>query len=571
MPRKNTKLFMNQPKMQDKGDSDSNRGTPEVTSRPRALRGRRGGLKNMLEMPIDILIKICIRLEPRDLQHLARTTKSFRSFLMSHASAWIWRTSRETVHGLPELPPHLNEAMYANLLFSPHCHSCIKGNVKNIVWHMDARYCKSCLMSLTVSRAELSWQLRQESGLSWETLKGPSNIVQFAERNLLNFKVIGMSSMRYSISEMQCFARAVKAAQDDDQFSTLIKEWEARCREKLNISDWDLKKTVDRRIALSDIKRRRLTAIKSRLRDAGWGEDLDYLIDEEGAEALSDLSCVCQPNDLTERGWTSIRPSLFELMQSVRERRIYNARKVLLRMRFRLFYVWIREHTECDKAGCSILPVDYAVMPEIRAILDDLDDVNVTAKSFSPLLEILPDLTRRWYERIEAVLKDTLKKSLNITDCDEPLSLAVACFDGNTKGTYGRYPKVLSSDELRPKYCGSDVFLNAIRRDPKTGMERSSLDMDRLQTLKPALDIVKLIEVFGGNPLTTTYDEITKSAIMVRCTSSICRDAFLKPMSWHRAIGHLRVYSLLGFSLEAVETNNKEADNHTQTIINPSH
>ena len=66
--------------------------------------------------------QIFSHLLPIDLLNLARTSKSFRTLLMSRSSRTLWRVSRQLVDGLPECPEHLSEPAYANLVFSNHCH-----------------------------------------------------------------------------------------------------------------------------------------------------------------------------------------------------------------------------------------------------------------------------------------------------------------------------------------------------------------------------------------------------------------------------------------------------------------
>lgn len=61
-------------------------------------------------------------LHPRDLLNLARTSKDFRALLLNRSSALFWKTSRKQIEGLPEIPDHVSEPAYANLLFCNHCH-----------------------------------------------------------------------------------------------------------------------------------------------------------------------------------------------------------------------------------------------------------------------------------------------------------------------------------------------------------------------------------------------------------------------------------------------------------------
>ena len=83
--------------------------------------------------------QIFCRLEPRDLLNLARTTKPFRQFLMSRASAGMWKAARANVEGLPDCPSHLSEPAYANLAFFSYCHvgiiPCLSGTVHS--WRLE--------------------------------------------------------------------------------------------------------------------------------------------------------------------------------------------------------------------------------------------------------------------------------------------------------------------------------------------------------------------------------------------------------------------------------------------------
>lgn len=61
---------------------------------------------------------------PVDLLNLSRTSKPFRTLLISRESVPLWKASRKNVPGLPDCPPFLSEPAYANLCFDSHCHVC---------------------------------------------------------------------------------------------------------------------------------------------------------------------------------------------------------------------------------------------------------------------------------------------------------------------------------------------------------------------------------------------------------------------------------------------------------------
>ena len=60
-------------------------------------------------------------LYPLDIIHLSRTSKPFRSLLMSKNSRPIWTTALSNVVGLPPCPTDMYEPLYAVLVFDHHC------------------------------------------------------------------------------------------------------------------------------------------------------------------------------------------------------------------------------------------------------------------------------------------------------------------------------------------------------------------------------------------------------------------------------------------------------------------
>ncbi|KAI0721707.1 hypothetical protein C8T65DRAFT_800234 [Cerioporus squamosus] len=88
----------------------------------RRIRGKRGGLKDMPTLPLDVLVEIVSHMHPKDLLNMSRASRDFRSFLLNRTNAGLWRAARSNVPGLPDCPPFLSEPAYANLVFSFQCH-----------------------------------------------------------------------------------------------------------------------------------------------------------------------------------------------------------------------------------------------------------------------------------------------------------------------------------------------------------------------------------------------------------------------------------------------------------------
>ena len=55
------------------------------------VKGKRGHLQFVTEMPVDVLLEIFSNLEPIDLLHISRASKSLRNLLTSNNTAYIWK------------------------------------------------------------------------------------------------------------------------------------------------------------------------------------------------------------------------------------------------------------------------------------------------------------------------------------------------------------------------------------------------------------------------------------------------------------------------------------------------
>ncbi|EPS96600.1 hypothetical protein FOMPIDRAFT_33198, partial [Fomitopsis schrenkii] len=87
----------------------------------KSVRGKRGGLRDFMTLPLDIIQEICLHLYPQALLSLSRTTKAFHDFLMRKALASIWKDSLSRIMDLPECPDEFIEPAWVSLLFSPTC------------------------------------------------------------------------------------------------------------------------------------------------------------------------------------------------------------------------------------------------------------------------------------------------------------------------------------------------------------------------------------------------------------------------------------------------------------------
>ncbi|KAG8755646.1 hypothetical protein FRC12_010818, partial [Ceratobasidium sp. 428] len=113
-------------------------------SRKKHVRGKQGGLKGLMRMPIEIFTEIAYLLWPGDLLALAWSNKFFRGVLFQRSAVHMWQRAQSNVPGLPPCSPELNEPQYAALVFSKTCTLCGANAMAKLDVYLVARLCSSC-------------------------------------------------------------------------------------------------------------------------------------------------------------------------------------------------------------------------------------------------------------------------------------------------------------------------------------------------------------------------------------------------------------------------------------------
>ncbi|KAG8785308.1 hypothetical protein FRC12_017746 [Ceratobasidium sp. 428] len=101
-------------------------------------------MKQILDMPPEVLSEIAVHLSPADLLSLARSNKCFRNIFTSRSSRHMWQAAFQNLPELPECPPSLSELNYASLLFSGICSSCGAKVLHLMDPFLHVRLCGTC-------------------------------------------------------------------------------------------------------------------------------------------------------------------------------------------------------------------------------------------------------------------------------------------------------------------------------------------------------------------------------------------------------------------------------------------
>lgn len=120
------------------------------------LRGRRGSLKGMMNLSLDLWLEVFTYLKPQDLLALARTSKDIRVFVLNQSQASVWRRAREAESPpIPASTTGLSKLAWISLLYDPSCDLCDAKDVRTIDFTFCIRLCSSCKQIQLMTRDEI--------------------------------------------------------------------------------------------------------------------------------------------------------------------------------------------------------------------------------------------------------------------------------------------------------------------------------------------------------------------------------------------------------------------------------
>ncbi|KAI0723984.1 hypothetical protein C8T65DRAFT_628118 [Cerioporus squamosus] len=374
---------------------------------------RKKSLSMLPHMPLDILYEILSHLHPYDLLHLARTTKAFRVLLMSRSAVTVWKHARENVPGLPDCPSDLSEPAYANLLFDPHCHFCIKARVWTVMWTLRVRCCKAC---------------SKDKGI----LATVGDIVRALSPRYNQFKNQVMLPEEFVNDSLYCLKadlnkllERLDACDDDEEAiqAVVTEHVDAAKERRKSVADleaWRDAETMRRKEERTILTFRRRIQILERLDQSGYTEELKYVPDDL-YERFTENAFVNQPKELTDRIWNNIKESMFAWAEEVRTHYLMQQRCQHYIDRLRIMSDELADIVESHpfpQIVPSVADLSWHI-PFYRDLMEKDRDVAITPEdlvpeNMGPFLEGLVilwrvDMARRLYPMIPVEARPPLK------------------------------------------------------------------------------------------------------------------------------------------------------------------
>ncbi|KAI0367565.1 hypothetical protein BV20DRAFT_1054683 [Pilatotrama ljubarskyi] len=392
-------------------------------------------------------------LEPQDLLHLSRTCKKFRAFFLDRKlNEHLWRQARQNLatDALPPRPPFMSEPAFIHLLYSPYCHNCGTPNVRKILPACLMRCCSKCLLERTVWYHD-AIEAAHKINVSWASYsptKISSPTVLFSRRNRPS-QPKGNRLLKEHVDHIFNEIKTLPTPLTREA----IKELMARLREEYN------KCLQYARLIHGWLK------LSFGCERGGWDKDLEFM-GAKGIEKISEIPVVRQSLKLTEGAWRKVLAALETYLNETHKARLEKEYRAAIRARFDALdqaiaacYVTLPLTARMD---CRPQPIDFALTPVCRAIMDVPTSETVTAADFA---SVLPSLAANWHADRKDELTRFIRPILGgeVPAGVDPLELAIACF--LPVGLYGRccpaiacmrYPAILAHK------CRSNCFHSEI-------------------------------------------------------------------------------------------------------------
>jgi len=256
---------------------------------------------------------------------------------------------------------------------------------------------------------------------------------------------------------------------------------------------------------------------------------------EDGYHKLAKLSVTKRAGELTERVWRNAQTQLVEFMEHAKAERIRSTRINVLQVRFALLIDLWYEYREEHPLG-NLPPVrTFALIPEVREIIEAPNEVKDAAELFKALIPSIPDLIDRWRKTTMSQIEHHVQETLQLPETPSTSPLAITSF------YHCRHClKVISGLRVLSHSCSSHTPDNAASMDPfdiicqgLTVFDTKGFFVD-VELVKP------IIIACGQDPLLATTDAMDCLDIKLTCLGNCCKKYYgvRSVMSWRTAVMH---------------------------------
>ncbi|KAF8177604.1 hypothetical protein BJ912DRAFT_1146553 [Pholiota molesta] len=535
------------------------------------VRGIRGMLADVKEMPLDILFEIFSRLNPIDLVNLTRTSKDLRAIFTSRSSISVWKAARANIiPTMPDCPDDLSEPQYADLAFGKGCHYCGR-NLATIhtAWSARRRICKKCIDK----HCSLNYPYRYIN----ETA-GFKNYVP-------EIKVTSQkSSTHYFVEFAALWDETLDNIADPEEKAS----WRiSKLKERRAIRDhawlcatWVKEYAEYQQFLIEQLATKQLDNIAERVAYLGWNEEvLKMLPSEEKFEEQLEVRKMCR-KELTDRILVRLDAQINEYMEIVKERRLKRERLAFLKDRLPILQKVHNDHlltfTTTERYWYPMASELFLYEPKIQDIVNDTSSTLESMKErlMLTLPEIYPDAINQLIRRIDDQLLEVIIASRpgELIDRETVFGLAttlfrcVNCERLCTKRIL-RYNEVVLHSCTRtsdfPAECQDGYFIKTLTNERYRSHRHGPLTVSNA-----ALTFVPILaKLCGLDPHTATTQMMDDLDPVFECIPCASQEFGRATLTWLGAVFHFHSQTHKVGSVKLERLNENEEDVARKRIV----
>ncbi|KAI0093010.1 hypothetical protein BDY19DRAFT_1045335 [Irpex rosettiformis] len=506
----------------------------------RAPRRRAGKLREMLDMPLDVILEICSHLHPKDVLNLSRTSKDLRKFLMNRSSKSFWLAALSNLPNLPPCPGDLSEPAYVNLMFSIHCHGCLKKNCQDVYWVQRMRLCDACIKNEEV----LGLPFGEDQTIKMIQPRKLSNFVPVIRHLYKSHK-----HPRFYGPAVNEFVASLKDTPVDkrDEFLRSREELiELREESAPELARYLRESRYSRAGELEKQRIARRDEIVERLKQAGYEEDVNYLFRQASRDKRRSFIMmpeVRKTQALTPKIWNNIKEQILGFMDGVREIRLAAIRKSMVFKRLDVLSRLVGELSE-DFRPRQLYSLEVAFsIPRVIAILDPYVEKFDAEELKHTLEETIPTYIADREKQGREGLRSFIKKEFDLNESTDPFSLAAVvwlhCRGCNLVLTHfqasqhccpsQRSFRLQASEDMNEEYCSILTTWNYGRSQAVWAPQYSHYYSYGIDSA------VRIIEKCGLDPKTATVHDMDVADVKFVCLG---HPYYAPIMGWRAAIHH---------------------------------
>ncbi|KAJ3518999.1 hypothetical protein NMY22_g13404 [Coprinellus aureogranulatus] len=292
----------------------------------RGIKGKRGQLQKLVDMPVDVLLEVFRHLEVRELHMLASSSRALRALLLNRSMCLtLWKDAFSRLQPAPPpCPEEVTLPLYASFLFSPVCFTCDKKTGLSRIFECLCVCCKACVETEFINRAEGGLERLALSVTPRYAVKRPGRYKAFLEPFRADY-------MRHK-------ERIAKLGTDQEREAYIAAEMAKIQSRRNNLNKFFIWHFGQRRGKWQDQNDRRAArenAIMGKLRELGYGDTVQRL---RGYSKTSFLDGYISVKPLTDRGlkfvlsvispgtrltstseWVNIKPTLVTRIERIKK------------------------------------------------------------------------------------------------------------------------------------------------------------------------------------------------------------------------------------------------------------